>query len=227
MGTGSGWRARFFAGYDLRPLNRLGRMPLCYERAFGGMDTTGPDPARQGYEPRNPIGAGFALKAQHLLEKPVPNIEDPEALMTWWSDRPQPVGFGPVPSHWMPRRAYAGTFNAEWQQERLPLWPLDFDPRYFQCAPEDQQVRPHLRGGELVELRNLTPSGYMRFALPRHYLACATYVRGKKIEHRPKLATVRIEPDTSRLVMVWHSAIRCHRDADALERTHVYEKAVP
>jgi hypothetical protein len=76
-----------------------------------------------------------------------------------------------------------------------------------------------------VELTNLTVSGYLRFFLPRHYLVCSTRIRGKDIEHRPKLCTIHIKPDEAKLVMVWHSAIRCHRDADALERTRVYEKS--
>lgn len=202
------------------------RMPIRYERAFGGMDATDPDPARQGEEPRNPIGTGFALRAERLAGARLPNVELPGEEIRAWDDRPPPVGFGPVPSHWLPRRAHAGTYDAAWQRDRFPLWPLDFSPRWFQCAPEDQQVTPHLRGGEVVELAGLTSSGLLRVALPRHQLVFRTRIRGRVVEHRPKLATVRIEPDAMRLVLTWHGALRCHRDADALERTLVVEKAM-
>ncbi|MBN6151684.1 DUF2169 domain-containing protein [Xanthomonas sp. AmX2] len=48
----------------------------------------------------------------------------------------------------------------------FPFLPQDFDNRYFQAAPDDQQI-PCLRGGEDVLLLNLTPRSARAFASPK------------------------------------------------------------
>ena len=122
-------------------------LPIRYERAFGGVDPeTG---AREG---RNPVGVGFAESAARLLGTPAPNVEAKGSPITSWRDRPAPAGFGPIARAWAPRRALAGTYDRAWQEERMPLVPTDFDPRFYFTAPEDQQVPGHLREGTTVEL---------------------------------------------------------------------------
>lgn len=199
------------------------KMPIVYERAFGGWDRTPADPADQRLEPRNPIGRGFATREQHLEDTLVPNVEDPRRLIASWNDRPTPAGFGVVASHWMPRLRYAGTYDAAWQKERFPLLAADFDPRFYQCAPEDQQVR--LRGGEPVELRNLTADGRLRFALPRISLGFETRFGERRIDHRARLHTVILEPEVPRVIMVWHTTLPvANREVDYLDETIVFEK---
>lgn len=201
------------------------RMPIVYERAFGGWDMTPSNPADQRLEPRNPIGAGFAIREQHLLNSLLPNIEDPRYLISSWKDRPPPAGFGVVASHWMPRLKYAGTYDATWQKERFPLLAADFDPRFFQCAPEDQQTA--LRGDETVELINLSPGGRLVFALPRVWLGFQTRFAAERIDHRPSLHTVIFEPAVPRVIMVWHTILPVsNRDVDYLDETIVFEKDV-
>lgn len=198
-------------------------MPIVYERAFGGWDRIPKNPADQRLEPRNPIGAGFATRDEHLVNTAVPNIEDPRQLISSWKDRPQPVGFGVVASHWMPRLKYAGTYDAAWQQERFPLLAADFDPRFFQCAPEDQQTT--LRGGEAVELTNLTPDGRLTFDLPRLWLGFETRFGERRVDHRANLHTVILEPAIPRVITVWHTTLPvANRDVDYLDETIVFEK---
>ncbi len=114
-------------------------------------------------------------------------------------------------------------------KQRKPLLPLDFDDRYHQCAPADQQADPHELAGGRVELVNLTASGVLRFDLPKVYLGMTTsfgsHVRVPDREHRCVLHTVLVEPDASRLVLVWQSSLACHRNVDDIERTRIVEKA--
>jgi hypothetical protein len=195
-------------------------MPIVYERAFGGFDQSDPKPSRQRMDPRNPVGKGMAAKAKSLLGTPVANLSFPgQNLRT-----SGPAGFGPVASHWSPRRELAGTYDARWVQDRKPLLPKDFDPRFHQCAPLDQQLTPHLRGGELFELVNLTPGGVLRFELPKIYLALTTHFGFQTKEHRTKLVTVIVEPDAPRVIMVWQSVLPCHHLVDVLDKTVVRQK---
>jgi len=141
------------------------KLPIIYELAFGGVDEFAS--TQRVLEERNPVGLGFAIKAEHLIEQRVANIEDPTHLITSWKQRPQPMGFGPLARHWLPRRQFAGTYDVQWEKTRQPLLPEDFDERFYLCAPPDQQVTGYLRGGEPVVLYNLSPnSSVSRFQLP-------------------------------------------------------------
>ena len=210
----------------LRPSSpaRFERMPITFERAFGGWDQTHPDPAKHRLEPRNPIGSGFATSQRHLEGHALPNVEHPAHLISSWSSRPAPAGFGAIASYWSPRLEWAGTYGDEWMKRKFPLLPDDFDERFHQCAPLDQQIGRCLRGGEEVALDNLSESGHLRFALPRVYLAFSTRFGNEKVEHRATLQTVVIEPDAARLVMVWQTSLACHHTLDLLDTTVIREK---
>ncbi|MGL5004497.1 MAG: DUF2169 family type VI secretion system accessory protein, partial [Casimicrobium sp.] len=78
------------------------------------------------------------------------------------------VGLGPIGRWWLPRRYLAGTYDARWKATQWPKSPHDHDYRYWNCAPEDQQV-DYPKGGEEITMVNLTAStaksdGTVRFA---------------------------------------------------------------
>src|SRR5262249_34378976 len=149
------------------------KMPIVYEKAFGGVDQKSDHPERD-WEWRNPVGTGFAISPDHLDGVALPNIEYPNELIRKWKDRPCPAGFGPIGCHWQPRVEFAGTYDDKWMKERQPLLPEDFDDRFFQCTPQDQQAADFLHGGEPVELLGLTPGGELQFRLPKIFLGFET-----------------------------------------------------
>ena len=198
------------------------KMPLVYERAYGGVDRKSEHPERD-WEWRNPVGTGYAVKKAHLNDVMVPNIEYPNDLIGTWKDRPSPAGFGPIGIHWQPRASFAGTYDDNWMKTRQPLLPEDFDERFFQCAPTDQQAPQFLRGGEPVALLNLSPIAEVRFLLPKMYLGFETrFYDGTRAIHKMRhLHSVILEPDYPRVSLVWHSALSCHFKVQKLERTVV------
>lgn len=202
-------------------------LPITYERAFGGIDQKSADPKKHSGERRNPVGTGFAVEAEHLVDQKLPNVEDPRRLIGSWKHRPKPAGFGPIARDWSPRVELAGTYDEKWEKDRLPLPPVDFSERFFQCAPEDQQAPQYLKGGEPVELQNLTLGGLLRFHLPRIALGFETFFsRGGTERHRSRLHTVILEPDAPRVVIVWHTQLRCPGREHKLLRTVVARKRV-
>jgi hypothetical protein len=218
------WRNSLLGLSMTRP-EPFGKMPIVYERAFGGWDTRPEKLADQRLEPRNPIGAGFAVRAEHLDGQPLPNVEDPKNPIASWRDRPRPAGFGAVASYWQPRLKLAGTFDEKWQKERFPLLPEDYDERFVQAAPEDQQADGFLKGGDRVELENLSPSGSMAFVLPKVYLTFTTRFGRHAVEHRARLHTVILEPDQPRVIMVWHTSLPvANSRVDYLDETIIGEK---
>jgi hypothetical protein len=189
-------------------------VPLQYEYSFGGTSAS-------RYEARNPVGLGFYESAKEALDQPLPSIEEPQAPIRGWADRPAPCGFGPVARHWQPRRGWAGTYDTAWVEERAPLWPPDFDERFFQTAPWGLQASPHLRGGEPVVLEGVSPEGPIAFALPVFkLLARCTFARRRE-KRRMTLDTVLLEPEERRLVLTWRATFPAHRELATHEVTSV------
>jgi len=201
------------------------RMPLVYERAYGGIDRLSKQRDRD-FDWRNPVGTGFAMSRDSATGVRLPNIEYPHARITRWSDRPAPAGFGPIAREWQPRVALAGTYDDAWQRDRQPLVPEDFDDRFFQSAPQDQQTPAFLRGGEPVVLDGLSAGGTVRFFLPKVFLSFETeFVGGRRERHTDrKLHSVILEPNGPRVSLVWHSALPCHRDVHRLDCTTITVK---
>jgi hypothetical protein len=197
-------------------------MPLIYERAFGGIDNESGSPERD-WDWCNPVGCGFAVANAHLHGMPVANVEMPGQFIRSWDDRPEPAGFGVIASHWKSRAAFAGTYGPRWEEIRQPLLPEDFDDRFFQSAPADQQAPQFLTGGESVALVNLSAHGRLRFLLPKLYLGFDThfYDGSRELHKVRRLHTVILEPDFPRVSLVWHSALPCHHKPYKLDRTLV------
>jgi hypothetical protein len=162
---------------------------------------------------------GYADAAQRVEGQRLPNIEYADGRAE------EPAGFGPLAAHWLPRRQWAGTYDERWERERKPFVPDDLDDRFFMSAPLDQRPPGHLIGGEDVELTHMTPSGTLRFKLPRVVLGFETHFNGSdSTVHRQVLHSVIIEPDHPRVSMVWQSSLQCHSRVLKLDNTHVFEK---
>jgi hypothetical protein len=186
------------------------RMPLLWERAYGGSDVTPKGPTT---EPRNPVGAGFRASdgARPVVGLPLPNVENPASLISSWKDAPVPTGFGAVASHWLPRRSYAGTYDDAWMKNRAPYLPADFDLRFCQVASSDLITPAFLEGGELVELRGMTPNGFLQFTLPFVRISVDHRFDNANDVRLATMDTLVIEPDAARLIMVWRSTLPCDK----------------
>lgn len=207
------WR-KGLGGWQPSPPEPFERVPLIWERAFGGVDTTSPKPEEHAWEPRNPVGTGLIAtgSAERMEGLALPNLEDPESPVKRWKDRPDPMGFGVVGRGWKPRCDLAGTYDEKWQEERSPLLPLDFDPRYFNAAAAGLVAEGPLSGGETLRVAGAHPSGEMLARLPRRALAVTAWVKGELRRAEPALDTVRIEPDEERILLIWRASIPCSRE---------------
>lgn len=175
------------------------RVPLVWERAFGGKDAA----AEGAFEARNPIGVGYtsASDAERIDGVRLPNVEDPEALIGSPSDRPAPAGFGFVGRHWAPRASLAGTYDDAWRRDRAPLLPLDFDDRFFNGSP--LVSAKHLQGGEPVHVIGASETGELRFDLPTATPDISLSLRGAARDLVPKIDTVVVLADERRVVVLW------------------------
>jgi hypothetical protein len=195
--------------------------PLLYEYAFGGAYLGDADPKRQVISPNNPVGCGIARTTSELVDQPAHRIEYLDSR----SNLPNPAGLGAISPDWSPRREKAGTYDATWSRDRAPLLPRDYDDGFLNAAPEDQRPTNHFRGGEVVELENLSPTGHVRFVLPRVYPTFTTHIGPTRHEHRARLGTVIIEPDERRLSLLFQTSLLVGTfQVDYLDATVIREK---
>jgi hypothetical protein len=190
------------------------KMPISYDCAFGGIDSVHPDPARHRYYELNHAGVGFHSEtAREFIDgAPLPNTEEPGRPVIDPRGRYRPMAFGPIARAWQPRVKFAGTYDQHWLDEIFPFLPPDFDERYYQAAPPDQQIEyPH--GGERVVLENLTPAGRLEFNLPTLRVPVVFYLRdGDPVEKEAVIDTLVLEPDLGRFTMTWRASLPLRRN---------------
>jgi len=189
------------------------KIPLIYERAFGGWDRSHPDPNMHAFEPRNPVGTGFRSKHGKFEDGiRLPNIEDPKNLIRNYGDTPPPAGFGFTSPDWQPRASFAGTYDEQWTNERMPLLPKDFDRRFFNAASPGLIAPGYLKGDEAVLVENASPRGTISFNLPGvPPPECRVQLVGNRdVRVETKLDTVIINTDEDLLILIWrgHLAVR-------------------
>ncbi|KFA91018.1 hypothetical protein Q664_24465 [Archangium violaceum Cb vi76] len=186
------------------------RMPLTWERAFGGWDRSAPDPKKHSFEPRNPVGTGFRVSPHSFEEElRLPNLEDPEHPLREFGQKVPPAGFGFTSPHWQPRAAYAGTYDEAWDKTRKPLLPKDFDRRFFNAAPPGLVAPGYLKGNEPVILTNVSPRGPLTFRLPAQPAPTVTVERASAEDATPDmhLDTVILDTDAHQVLLLWRGHV--------------------
>jgi hypothetical protein len=186
-------------------------MPLVYERAFGGKDST--EDGQEDWVLSNPVGKGFRMEKSKvdLRGLPLPNIEEPSLLIRKWRDRPMPAAFGAIAPHWEPRCSFAGTYDGAWQKQRAPFLPLDFNVRYLNAAHPDLICDVFLQGGESVKIQGVRPDRPYEFVLPAKRFRIRYHLAGKEADAPNDLETVLFDTDEGRFAMVWRAAIPCEK----------------
>lgn len=196
--------------------------------------------AHSAYE-QNPVGQGYAekwfLHATNLTRIPVPQIEASSEPMARFGETHAPQGFGVVGRAWRPRVGLAGTYDQQWLEQRHPNLPADFDFAYWNGAPADQQVTPHLDGDENITLYNVRPpdatttqdalgNTSLSFALPGHLpFVLVRFQDGRIGELAARLDTliVNASPDAKNpdkkitVVCVWRATVATEPGVRVLE----------
>jgi len=195
-------------------------MPISYDCAFGGIDSSHADPKRHSAFRQNPAGVGYHVNTAGtaIHGKPLPNTEEQGKPVIDFQGQYRPMAFGPVGRAWLPRASFAGTYDDKWFATQFPFLPDDFDERYYQAAPIDQQME-YPRGGEEVELLNLTPDGQLRFRLPSLDLPVEFIRDGSaSVSAAACVDTIWLEPDQNRFSLTWRASIPLRRNVFEVPR---------
>ena len=209
-------------------------MELRYERAYGGVDIFS-DPKVACIYPRNHLGRGFAVRnTKRSVDKlPLPNIEDPQNLLTpeglcpghfkYWERQPIPQGLGWFLKSWKPRAGFAGIMPADRpaEQEAREIYAQmvpssqkamfdqtqipDMDFRFFNGA-SDGLALPFLTGDEPVQLTHLDPQGELVFQLPGEKPKMGLDIGEGVQDLEVVLHTVQICLEDKQVDLVWRGA---------------------
>lgn len=209
-------------GVVIGPAAAFDRKPIVWENAYGGRTD---DYAI--VERRNPVGRGVARRASDLVDRPAPTIEDPARPITAAGDDHEPAGLGAIATHWLPRAALVGSFDAAWLATRMPLLPMDFHRRYYNLAPASLQFEPHLGPGDVVSVTGMTEARLFRVELPK----VGVVVFGKRddgatLAIRPPIDTVLIEPGERRVQLTMRACLPKGRGKTLLREVRVHDGQV-
>jgi uncharacterized protein YjbI with pentapeptide repeats len=160
-------------------------MDISYENAFGGPD----------YK-ENPLGKGHAPVLLETGQKlhPLPNIEDPNHLVTLLEDKPDPACFAPIDMTWPQRISKAGTFDEKWLNERFPGLAEDLDWTYYNTVTADQQIDGFFSGDESFEIEGMHPEKqFLTGNLPGIRSRCFV---NQNVEGNTVFKEIELHPDT-------------------------------
>jgi hypothetical protein len=134
------------------------KLPLSYARAFGGAarpesDIDFPMPYLD-----NPDGRGFVARKEDVEGTPLPNIEEVDAPVAAWTDRPLPAGLAPLPRRSGLRAQRGFTPDVERYTARV-------DASAFCFAHPRMSLDAYPNGAE-VEIVGASPTGRWSFRLP-------------------------------------------------------------
>lgn len=204
-------------------------MPLSYSLALGGMhdhSAIGSDnPQDFDAHPMNLVGRGYASakfskavqgapahQIEAWVQGKLKSIGDPHV-------QELPAALGPVARNWQPRLAFAGTYDDAWRDEVFPLLPDDFDERFYQCAPLDQQM-PYPQGGEQIRLLNLSLTaaqdenarGLLSFKLPNRAMPMVVLTKARQVHAlKAVIDTVAIDTDAMTFDITWRARLALQR----------------
>jgi len=176
------------------------RMPLEFERAFGGVHRLD-DGSVLACE-MNPLGRGYCPPGLDLdmAGLPLPNIESPTQPLTAPGERPEPAGCAVYRMGWSLRMQRA----LQDDDVKEPPQPL---PSLWNCAHPDF-ILPAYPVGEVLRLQGMSHAGEIRVPLPIHPLRLAhRFDGGGEITAWPDL--ILVEPQRQRLTTVTRWLVAC------------------
>ncbi len=173
------------------------RMPLRWERAGGGPETS------------NPVGIRSDARDRHG-QWTLPNLQPPGFRPSRPGEPFPPVGFGPVAPRWPERVAKLFQRAATWSHERWMEQPLppDIDAAFFNAAPLDQQL-PELAGDERLLLEHLhAEHPQLRTALPGLAPRATVERSGAAPQELPlRCDTLDVDTDRGLCHLVWRGLL--------------------
>lgn len=196
--------------------------PITYDLAYGGVSA---DLSEVDF--RNLAGRGVATSAKELEGTNAPQIEHPDRPHRRPSDKHEPVGYGPIPPHWAPRKDFYGALAEPRYLEMIaPLVPENFNPLYHQQAHPNLQFEGHLQTGEEFMALGMTRGELFRFSVPAMQVRVRSIYDQRSVAIDCPVDTLFVEPHRGRFEMIARAMLPLGRSAgNLLREVHVDDLA--
>ncbi|MDF4597796.1 DUF2169 domain-containing protein, partial [Vibrio parahaemolyticus] len=109
----------------------------------------------------------------------------------------------------------------DWIENRKPMLPLDFDKRFFQSAPIDQQCKGFLRGGERLMMSGFCHDDTLSFRIPKEkYRAIATF-KDQSYQADMAMYTLFVDAEKKTISISYTAAFPCQGKEHLLVSTSI------
>ncbi len=184
---------------EIRPTEPIPfrEMPLGLAQAYGGSDEW--DGLKVEF-PANPSGKGFYIEEEKAVGGPLPNLEEPDAPITRWTDQPNPAGLAACPMH-SPLRMQNGIGYADdgaIVEVRGTLFNAAF-PR---------MIVPSVAPGERVSITGVSPEGELGFQLPESSPRVRLVFGTEIVDRTLAIDQIGIEADARRVFVSYRYPFR-------------------
>lgn len=174
-----------------------------------------------GGDERNRLGGGAANTKKDLLAQCVPCVFYPKENWNANNKNMRVAGFGALPPFFMERLKWAGTFDADWEKERRPLFPEDFDRRFYQNVPEDQQCKGILSGGERIILSGFSHDEPLSFRIPKTRVMAEIKKGEEKSQEDMRIHTVFIDTESGIISITYSALFPCQGQEHLLAHSRI------
>ncbi|CAM3915271.1 DUF2169 domain-containing protein [Vibrio aquimaris] len=162
-----------------------------------------------GGDKRNRVGCGIASSTEQLLEKPVPSVFFPRENWAPNSKNVRVAGLGPIAPFFAERAQYAGTFDEHWLEHRRPLLPEDFDQKFYQSAPSDQQCCGFLEGSERLMMSGFNHDDVITFRLPTEKYVAQVLIGEDSLIAPMHIYTLYVDTEQMTLTVSYGASFPC------------------
>ena len=202
-------------GYRISAPVPFEKRAFSYDIAFGGVDQFHEDEKKHDPYMLNPVGIGYHKVTDEncVQNTPAPSTEECDKAVVLPNGNYKPMALGPIGRGWLPRYKLGGTYDETWLDDTFPFLPADFNERYYQSAPDDQQI-DFLQGGEQVMLLNVTEDGKRAFEIPKMDMPVVFFKKKSQREEKTAmLDTLILDPDNERFSCVWRANVQLRNNA--------------
>jgi hypothetical protein len=196
------WQARLLRQPHISKPEPFEAMPLDWAHAFGGHARS------QGREvpfPANPHGRGYILDRKAVDGVELPNLEDPDRLITRWANAPRPLAFAPIPP---------GSSLVDFDDPDNPTPPeASMTGPWATTSSTLNFAHPRLRTrtlqeGVAVVTHGMSPHGVQGFVLETPQVFALVDIGQRKSRHYCKPDTLYLYPQQGRYAVTARFAFR-------------------
>lgn len=188
-------------------------MPLNWAHAYGGVALVRDDEQVPNMD--NAEGRGYILEAGKGEGVELPCVEDPDALIQSWDDRPRPCCFAPLPlGSWLQAE---GTYVEK--ADTLEAEPL---PSVFNFAHPKHRIDA-VHPGDHVILVGCTPEPF-RFVVPNLQIMAEVMLEDRRHTFDGIIDGLYLFPDTRRVLIVHRVSFTYSYVREEIRRTRLVFK---